>query len=82
MLIKVLVSMSGPSETYTGGQVYEVADERAARMIARGFAVSAEETAAVVETTELPPIVEPTAEPVSEPVVAPAPISPKRGRRK
>ncbi|WP_457659582.1 hypothetical protein [Sinorhizobium medicae] len=73
MLIKVLVSMSGPSETYTGGQVYEVANERAARMVARGFATAVEETVLAVEPGA-----------ASEPDMiaeTPAPTS-KRGRRK
>ncbi|RVL37992.1 hypothetical protein [Sinorhizobium meliloti] len=73
MLIKVLVSMSGPSETYTGGQVYEVADERAARLIARGAAEAVEETALAAE-----PGVATEPDMIAE---TPAP-TPKRGRRK
>lgn len=72
MLIKVLVSMSGPSETYTGGQVYEVADERAARLIARGAAEAVEDVATSgAESEGTPEIAE-----------APLRMAPKRGRRK
>lgn len=43
MRVKILKSLSGPHETYTGGKEYNIADARAEKLIARGLAVAVHE---------------------------------------
>lgn len=49
MRVKILHSRAGDNVNYDAGQVYDLPDARAERWISAGFAVAADESAAVVE---------------------------------
>lgn len=66
MKIKAIGSRAGPKVAYTSGKEYDVPDERARRMIARGHAVAvgkhpvSRPAAAEVETAEETQVLETT----------------------
>lgn len=75
MLVTILNSMSGPRETYTCGQVYDVPEARALALIGRGLA-AAVETAIVEPHAEVA-----TDEPAIEMAVQPGAIEVATKRR-
>ncbi len=87
MKIKYQVSLSGPRYAVSPGDVQDVADDEAARLIEAGFAKATNEEVTVVvppeeapaEVAEPAPAEAPAAEPAPapvEPAPAPAPVEP------